>query len=124
MTAMILPISAHQRTASADSAGGRMQVVINIQAEVLDSEVARHMANAWLLENVGTLLGTTTAELVLGERLFWRYDVMLGLPNPAQPGSGALYRIGQILLDAMSGEIQDADALAEELQVHVASVAH
>jgi hypothetical protein len=117
MTAMIIPVPAHESTTP------RMQVVINIQTEVMDSEVARHIANAWLLEHVGNLLGTTTAELVLGERLFWRYDVMLGLPNPAQPGSGALYRIGQIVLDASSGEVQNADALAEELQTHVASVA-
>jgi hypothetical protein len=47
---------------------------------------------------------------------------MLGLPNLAQPGSGALYRIGQIMLDAVTGEAQNPTALAQELRVHVASM--
>jgi phosphoglycerate dehydrogenase-like enzyme len=93
----------------------RMKVIVNIQAEVLDIDVAKHSANAWLLENVGNLLSATTSELVLGERLFWRFDVILGLPNLAQPGSGALYRIGQIVLDAVTGEIQNGSELAAEL---------
>jgi hypothetical protein len=100
-----------------------MQVVVNIQAEVLDDEVARRKANAWLLENVGESLGTATPELLLGERLFWRYDVVLALPNEVQPGSGALYRLGQIVLDAMTGEVEDAAALAEELRAHVDAIA-
>ena len=123
MTAIILPIHFHESSGEATASSQRMQVIVNIQAEVLDSEVARHMANAWLFENIGDLLGTTTSELVLGDRLFWRYEVILGLPNSAQPGSGALYRIGQIVLDAVTGEIQDADALAEELRVHAAAIA-
>jgi hypothetical protein len=123
MTAIILPIHAHESSAEATEPSRHVQVIVNIQAKVLDSEVARRMANQWLLENVGHLLGTTTSELVLGERLFWRYEVIFGLPNVAQPGSGALYRIGQIVLDAVTGEIEDADALAQELQVNAASVA-
>lgn len=122
MTAIILPVPTQHHVSSADESDQRVQVVVHIQAEVLDSEVARRKANVWLLENVGNLLGATTPELILGERLFWRYDVILGLPNLAQPGSGALYWIGQILLDAVTGEIQNPDALAEELQMHAAAV--
>jgi hypothetical protein len=119
---MIIPIPSNPDTRRATTDSERMLIVINIRAEVLDSEVARHKANVWLLENGGNLLGTATPELVLGERLFWRYDIMLELPNTVQPGSGVLYRIGQIALDAVTGEIQDADALAAEMQAHAASI--
>ena len=115
MTAIILPIHPHGNVALTEGLKPRMKVVINIQAEVLDIDVAKHEANALLLENVGNLLSATTSELVLGERLCWRFDVILGLPNLAQPGSGAMYRIGQIVLDAETGEVQDGPDLAAEL---------
>jgi hypothetical protein len=99
-----------------------MQIVVNIQAEVLDAEEVRRKANVWLLEYVGNLLGAEMPELILGERLLWRYDVVLGLPNLDQPGTGDVYQVGQILLDAVTGEVQNADALAEELRVHAATV--
>jgi hypothetical protein len=101
----------------------RVQIVINIRAEVLDAEVVRRKANVWLLDNVGNLLGASTPELVLGERLLWRYDVVLGIPNLDQPGSGALYKVGQILLDAESGEVENAAELIEELQANASAIA-
>jgi hypothetical protein len=122
MTAMILPIPSTPNSDKSAIENERVLVVVNIRTEVLKAEAARRKANQWLLENAGKHLGTTTPELVLEERLYWRYDVMLELPNTVQPGSGALYRIGQIVLDAITGEIQDADALAAELQAHVASI--
>jgi hypothetical protein len=122
MTAIILPVPTQHHANSADASDQRVQVLVNVQAEVLSPEVARRKANVWLLENVGHLLATTTAELLLGERLYWRFEVDLEVPNLAQPGSGALYRIGQILLDAVTGEVQNGDVLAEELQTHAASL--
>jgi hypothetical protein len=115
MTDVILPLSSHDIPEQSDTLNQRMEVVVHIRAEVLHAEVAMRVANEWLLERVGNWLSATTPELILGERLFWRYDVVLGLPNPTQPGSGALYRIGQILLDAATGEIHNADTLAQEL---------
>jgi hypothetical protein len=92
-----------------------MQVLVNIQAEVLDSEVARRKANVWLLENVGNLLGAEAPELILGDQLLWRYNVILGVPNLGQPGTGDVHRVGQILLDAVTGEIQNAETLVEAM---------
>jgi hypothetical protein len=122
MTAIILPVPTQRHANNADTSDQRVQVLINVHAEVLAAEVARRKANVWLLENVGNLLGTTTPELILGEHLYWRFEVDMGVPNLAQPGSGALYRIGQILLDAVTGEVQNGDALAEELLAHAASL--
>ena len=101
----------------------RMQVVVNVQAEVLDPELARRKANVWLIENAGNLLGAENPELILGSRLLWRCDVVLGVPSLDQPGKGDSYRVGQILMDAATGEIQGADTLAEELQNHAETAA-
>ena len=73
------------------------------------------------LEKAGNLLGTEDPELILSDRLFWRFSVVLGIPTLDQPGSGELYRVGQILLAAVTGEIEGADTLAEELRGHVAA---
>ena len=119
MTAIVIPLSHDARGKTTSSE--RIQIVVNIQVEVLDAELVRRKANVWLLENVGNLLGAENPELILGERLLWRYEVILGLPSLEQPGTGNLYRVGQIVLDAVTGEIQNSDGLAEELQVHAAT---
>ena len=100
----------------------RVKVVVNVNAEVLDAEIARRKANVWLLDHVGNLLGTSTPELVIGKRIMWRYDVILGIPNLAQPGSGAMYKVGQIMVDAETGEIENADEVARELQQNAAAI--
>lgn len=120
MTAMVISVqNSPDRKPISDQ---RVQVMVNVQAEVLDAEVARRKANVWLLENVGNLLGAEKPELILGERLLWRYDVILGYPNLEQPGIGEIYRVGQIVLDAITGEVQDANKLIEELQRNAATV--
>lgn len=124
MTAIIVPIPINPESRGQVTSGQRARVIINVHAEILDAEAARRMANGWLLDNVGNLLGTTTPELILGERLLWRYEVILSLPNLAQPGSGALYRVGQILLDAVTGEVENADTLAQELQASASTIPH
>jgi hypothetical protein len=120
MTSMVISVHHQERKATP---GQHMQILVNIQAEVLDSELARRKANVWLLENAGNLLGAEMPELLLGDRLLWRYDVILGVPNLDQPGTGDVHRVGQIVLDAVTGEVQNADTLVEELQAHAAAVA-
>jgi hypothetical protein len=83
----------------------RLQISVHVQAEVLSAEVARRRANVWLLENIGNLLRAEAPELVLGDRLVWRVDVMLTSPSRGRAGV-----IGRLEIDATSGEI-----LAEEL---------
>jgi hypothetical protein len=98
----------------------RMQVVVNVQAEVIDSVAARRHANIWLLEHVGNLLHASGAELLLAERLLWRFDVVLGVPSLEQEGHAQLHHVGRIVLDAVSGEVEDAAALADELMLYAA----
>lgn len=113
MPRMTLP--AHQDSTRKATPGQRMQIVVNVHAEVLDPELARRQANVWLLENAGNLLGAENPELVLGDRLLWRYDVIVGTPSLDQPGYGEAHRVGQITLDAVTGEVQDPATLIRRL---------
>jgi hypothetical protein len=97
-------------------------VTIHVDAEILNADAALHKARTWLAEKVSRLLGVAEPELVVDEHLFWRFEVMLGVPNRVQPGSGSFYRVGHIRLDAMTGAVENAETLAAELRVHVASV--
>ncbi|MFZ4850500.1 MAG: hypothetical protein ACOYL7_15355 [Caldilinea sp.] len=85
----------------------------DIETEVLDRDVARRRANVWLLETVGNLLGAENAELILSEPLRWRYDVILGLPDLEHPGTGDLFRVGMIEVDATSGEVLNQEELVQ-----------
>jgi hypothetical protein len=98
-----------------------MQVRVNVQAEVIAPESARRKANRWLLDNVGILLGAENPELLLAERLLWRCDVVLGVPDMTTPGGGRRYRVGKIHLDAITGDVEDAATLIQELQTNAAS---
>jgi len=124
MTATVVTIPIQEDPDRSIAADQRVQIIVHINAEIIDVEAARRRVNGWLLDNGGNLLGATKPELVLNEQLYWRFDVILGLPNMAQPGSGAMYRVGQIMLDAVTGKVEGADALAEELHNSVAALAH
>lgn len=95
-----------------------MQVMINVQAEVLNPEIARRKANVWLLENVGNVLHAENPELVLGDHLYWRFEVFLSLVNLSQPGTGERRRLGQMMIDAVNGQVQSPAQLTEYLQTN------
>lgn len=103
MTPIVMPVPP---TEKAD----RLQVSVHIEAEVLSAEAARREANYWLLENVGNLLRADNLELVLGEQLVWRVDIVLTSPTRGQIGV-----VGRLELDAITGEVLADKTLAEEL---------
>ena len=103
MTPIVMPVSP---TEKAD----RLQVSVHIQAEVLSAEAARREANYWLLKNVGNLLRADNLELLLGDQLVWRIDIVLTSPARGQVGI-----VGRIELDAVTGEVLADETLAEEL---------
>ena len=88
----------------------RLQISVHVQAEVLSAEVARRRANVWLLDHIGNLLRAESPELVLGDRLVWRVDVMLTSPSRGRVGV-----IGRLELDALTGDVLADESLAEEL---------
>lgn len=97
-------------TAPATNKTDRLQVSVHIQAEVMSAEAARRQANFWLLENIGNLLRAESLELVLGDRLVWRAEIVL-----TSPRRGRLGAVGRLEIDATSGEILANDTLAEEI---------
>ncbi|MEZ4708327.1 MAG: hypothetical protein R3A44_14035 [Caldilineaceae bacterium] len=101
MTNMILPIDAAVSTAAVES---RLHVAVHIQADVLEPETARRCANRWLLLQVGNLLRAEQPELVLGQQLLWRFNVLLAVPDLLQQGRGQVNPIGHLHLDAVTGE--------------------
>jgi hypothetical protein len=103
MPRIVLPVSP---TEKAD----RLQVSVHLQAEVLSAGAARRAANVWLLENIGNLLRADNPELVLGEPLVWRVDIVLTTPSRGQVGL-----VGRLELDAITGEVLADETLAEEL---------
>ena len=88
----------------------RLQISVHIQAEVLAAEAARREANFWLLENIGNLLRAETPELVLGERLVWRVDIVLTSPSQGRVGV-----VGRLEIDATTGEVLADETVAEEI---------
>jgi hypothetical protein len=114
MAAVIMPIQS--QTDEEATSRDRMHVMVNVQADVLHPETAKRIATIWLLERAGNLLGAENPELILSDPMQWRCDVILSMPNLSEPGTGERHRIGQIAIDAVSGEIYNTEEMAEELQ--------
>jgi hypothetical protein len=121
MTAMIIPMR-DGRLFLGQQGSKLMQVMVHIEAEVLDPHVARRRANIWLTMNGGHLLMVNNPELVLGEPLQWRFDVLLSIPQHDQTGSVMQNRIGQISLDALTGEVVSSSDLIEELKANASAL--
>ena len=96
--------------ATTESTEQRLQISVHLQTEVVAPEIARRRANAWLLEYVGNLLRAETPELILGERLIWRLDIVL-----THPDVGTVGTVGRIEVDATTGEMITDVEKAEEL---------
>jgi hypothetical protein len=121
MTVMTVPTKTQRRISGRSGTAERMQIKVHVDTEVLDPEIARRRANVWLLETVGNLLGAENAELILDEPLRWRFDVILGLPDLHNPGTGDLFRVGMIEIDATTGVVLNQAQLAQELHTSAAA---
>jgi hypothetical protein len=106
MVDVVIPVSSPDAASRLES----MQINVHVRAEVVSPEVARRQANVWLLENAGNLLRAEAPELVAGERLVWRVDVVL-----TSPTRGALGRVGQLEIDSSTGDVMADAALAQEI---------
>ena len=121
MTAMILP--ARGESSALGGAAGLLQVSVHLQATVMAPDVARHKANVWLSMNAGHLLLAENPELVLSERLEWRFDVVRSIPRRDKPGKVRRNAIGRMQMDAMSGEVVDPESLIKELTTSAEALA-
>jgi hypothetical protein len=95
------------------------EVIVHVHARIVTSAKARRTANSWLCLEIGDRLLAGEPELLVGDRLVWRVPVQW-----TSPTTGVLARsIGQIMVDAVSGEILANQATAQEIQQRVATIA-
>jgi hypothetical protein len=127
MAQMILAPSeqqvANDRSNMAPATRGHVQVMVHVQAEVLEPEAARRQVNIWLSMNAGHLLLAENPELLLSEPLLWRFDVLLSVPRLSQPGTVRRRRIGQIRINATTGDVVDPEMLIADLTAHANALA-
>jgi hypothetical protein len=88
----------------------RLQINIHLQAEIISAEAARREVNFWLLENIGNLLRAENPELVVGDRLVWRLDIVLTSPTRGRVGP-----VGRVEIEATTGEVLADETLVKEL---------
>jgi hypothetical protein len=100
-----------------------IQVTVHVQAEVISPKLALRSANVWLAMNAGHLLQVSNPELVLGDALQWRFDVFLTVPQLDPAGTVSRNFIGQMRLDAVTGEVVTPQRLIEELRANTDALA-
>lgn len=96
----------------------RINVVVHISADVLSPEAARKRASGWLLDHVGSLLHAETPELIAGEKMVWRVQVVL-----TSPSRGRLGAVGSLDLDAVTGDVFADDSVIQRLHTDAAQLA-
>jgi len=116
MTTMVVPTE--QTNLQTTKPQPKFRVAVHIDTEVLDPEVARRKANVWLLLYAGNLLRAANPELILDKALLWRYDVLLTAPH-----RGVVGKIGQIHVQAITGEVMASESLSAELIANAETLA-
>jgi hypothetical protein len=93
----------------------QVDVTVHISAKLNVTRVAaRRKINVFVLNKIGTGLGGDTPILVIdNDRLCWRVPVILALPP-----QGRLGQVGQIDVDAQTGEILADDQLIQDIADH------
>ena len=114
---MTIILSAAQ-SAHAES-GEHAEVIVHVRARVVAPAQARRKVNGWLCLEVGDRLLAGEPELLVDERLVWRVPVQW-----TSPTMGVLaQQVGQILVDAVSGELVPNSPTAQEIERRVAALA-
>lgn len=95
------------------------QVTVHVEARIISATRARHLANGWLLWNIGERIAVGTPELILDQKLVWRFP--LRWTSSRQGVLADL--VADLHLDALSGEVLETEAKIEEIHQRVHSVA-
>ena len=100
--------------------GAEVQVTWQVRAPFnITSYTACQHAERFLALQVGDLLAAEEASLVLGERLAWRIPVVL-----TNPHCGRLGRVGELRVDAETGEVLADEEMLEEIRYHAQALYH
>lgn len=115
---MNLILSSNQLTHSG-AENDHADVIVHLHARVIAPNRARRAANGWLTLEVGDRMLAGEPELLVGETLIWRVPVRW-----TSPTRGVLAQnVGQVMIDAVSGEILSTTENIEEMQQRVAAFA-
>lgn len=113
---VILSSSQMSKTSADDE---HAEVIVHIHARIIAPAKARRTVNGWLCLEVGDRLLANEPELLAGERLIWRVPVQW-----TSPTKGVLARnVGQVMVDAVTGEILSNQETIQELHQYVAAFA-
>jgi len=94
------------------------QVTVHVDARIISAMRARHLANGWLLWNIGERIAVGAPELILDQKLVWRFPLRW-----ASSKQGVLADLAaELRLDALSGEVFETTAKIEEIHQRVQSI--
>ncbi|HEY66993.1 MAG TPA: hypothetical protein G4N97_01815, partial [Thermoflexia bacterium] len=92
------------------------EIEINVRVHAtmnITPVVARRKVNVLMLEKVGNLLHGGSPALFLTDRIYWRVPVILSTPSRGQIG-----QVGNVDVDAETGEMIVDDKLLEDISEH------
>jgi len=90
----------------------RLDINIHVSGEIAVSpQVARRRVTRFVVSHIGNLLCAGEPELVIGQRFIWRVPVVL-----TSPRKGIIGQVGEISVDAQTGELDIDQLLIERIQ--------
>jgi hypothetical protein len=93
-----------------------LSAVTRIQVE---ARTAQRRVTGWVVDNVGNMLRGDTPQLILLEnRTFWRVPILLGSTH-----KGMLGKVGEIDVNAETGELSLTAHLRDEILTHAQALA-
>jgi len=98
---------------------GRVEISVKVTTDVnVTAFTAQQKVSGFVLSEVSNLMHGDKPVLVVGERLYWRVPVILSMPP-----DGDLGQVGEIDVDAESGEMQVTQALIGEIRERAQALA-
>lgn len=89
-----------------------VDISIRVSGEILvGSLAARQKVNRFVVSRIGNLCAAGEPEFLVAERFGWRVPVLL-----TNPASGELGQVGEITVDAQTGEIHADEATITSIQ--------
>jgi hypothetical protein len=84
----------------------------------ISPQVARRRVTRFVVSRIGNLLCAGEPEFVVGERFSWRVPVLL-----TRPDTGVLGRVGEISVDAETGELNIDPGTIEGIEQNARALA-
>jgi len=79
----------------------KVNIKVSVSSEInVTPFIAMQKVNRFLTMKVGNLLHADSPELTVGERLLWRVPIIYSIPS-----KGKLGKVGEIPVDAETGEL-------------------